>query len=150
MKIRLTQDASPPGAGTGEQKTEMKFLGVKAYMANLLTREIGKKKKLIPVYHRMSSDSLLQRMQHGGTQNANERLNSVVQVSQNCLKKSLGKSRIEAAAIMAIATFNEEASALSAVMERLWLETTVITVDAKRDEDQQRILKANVMTATVA
>ncbi len=41
-----------------------------------LTKEVGK--KLIPLYHRMSSDSLLQIMQHGGTQNANECLNSVI------------------------------------------------------------------------
>ncbi|KAL1276945.1 hypothetical protein QQF64_023618 [Cirrhinus molitorella] len=37
----------------------------KHHTKNFPSREVGK--KLIPVYHRMSSDSLLQRMQHGGT-----------------------------------------------------------------------------------
>jgi len=69
---------------------------------NFLTKEVGQ--KLLPVYHRMTSDSLLQRMQHGGTQNTNECLNSVIWA--RCQKTVfVGKSRIEAAAGMAIATF---------------------------------------------
>ncbi|KAI4814436.1 hypothetical protein KUCAC02_003632, partial [Chaenocephalus aceratus] len=96
----------------------------KLHAANFLKREVGQ--KLIPVYHRMSSDSLLQRMQHGGTQNANECLNSVIWA--RCPKTVfVGKSRVEEAASMAISTFNEGASAMLAVMEKLWLQSTAVT-----------------------
>ena len=106
---------------------------------NFLTRDVGK--QLIPVYHRMSSDSLLQRMQHGGTQNTNECLNSVIWA--RCPKTVfVGKSRVEAAASMAISTFNEGASAMLTVMERLWLQSTIVTVDAMRETDRFRIAKA--------
>lgn len=117
----------------------------KQHTGTYLTREVGK--KLLPIYHRMSSDSLLQRMQHGGTQNANECLNSVIW--SRCPKTVfVGKSRVEAAASMAIATFNEGASAMLAVMERLWLETTVVTINAVGDEDDKRITRADaVVTA---
>ena len=77
------------------------------HAGNSLSREVGQ--KLIPVYHRMSSDSLLTRMQHGGTQNANECLNSVIWA--RCPKTVfVGKTRVEAAASMAISIFNEAAS----------------------------------------
>lgn len=46
------------------------------HKSNYLSREVGQ--KLLPIYHRMSSDSLLQKMQHGGTQNNNECLNSII------------------------------------------------------------------------
>lgn len=98
-----------------------------------LTKESGK--KLIPLYHRMSSDSLLQRMKHGGTQNANECLNSVIW--PRCRKTVfLGKNRVEAAASMAISIFNEGASAMLSVMDRLWLETTEVTINAIKSVDK--------------
>ena len=76
----------------------------------------------------MSSDGLLQHMQHGGTQNANECLNSVTWA--RCPKTLfVGKSRVEAAASMAITTFNEGASAMLAVIEKLWVKSTVFTVN---------------------
>ena len=77
------------------------------HAGNSLSREVGQ--KLIPVYHRMSSDSPLTHMQHGGTQNANECLNSVIWA--RCPKTVfVGKTRVEAAASMAISIFNEAAS----------------------------------------
>ncbi|XP_058643478.1 uncharacterized protein LOC131547150 [Onychostoma macrolepis] len=112
-----------------------------------LTKEVGK--KLIPLYHRMSSDSLLQRMQHGGTQNANECLNSVIW--SRCPKTVfVGKNRMEAAASMAISTFNEGASAILSVMDRLWLETTEVTVSAIKSADKLRIVKADSVTSACA
>lgn len=117
----------------------------KHHTKNFLSREVGK--KLIPVYHRMSSDSLLQRMQHGGTQNANECLNSVIWA--RCPKTVfVGKSRVEAAASMAIATFNEGASAMLAVMDKLWLQCTVITVNTCSYTDMVRLSKANIFQST--
>ena len=94
----------------------------------------------------MSSDSLLQCMQHGGTQNANECLNSVIWA--RCPKTVfVGKNRVEAAASMAISTFNEGASAILTVMERLWLQTTVVTVDLMRETDMLRMSKAEAITS---
>lgn len=93
----------------------------------------------------MSSESLLQRMQHGGTQNANECLNSVIWV--RCPKTFfVGKSKLEAAASMAISTFNEGASAMLSVME-VWLQSTVVMVNSMRETDMLRILKVTTASA---
>ena len=118
----------------------------KHHSANFLARDVGQ--KLIPVYHRMSSDSLLKRMQHGGTQNANECLNSVIW--SRCPKTVfVGKRKLEAAASMAISTFNEGASCMLNVMEKLWLQSTNVTVSAMRETDRVRIKNAQaVITAT--
>jgi hypothetical protein len=81
-------------------------------------------------------------MQHGGTQNANECLNLVIWA--RCPKTVfVGKTRVEAAASMAISTFNEGASAMLAVMEKLWLQSTVVTVNRMKVDDMVRISKAN-------
>lgn len=97
----------------------------------------------------MSSDSLLQRMQHGGTQNANECLNSVLWA--RCPKTVfVGKHRVEAAASMAISSFNEGASAMLKVMENLWLESTLITVNAIEQADLLRVSKANAVQSACA
>lgn len=94
----------------------------------------------------MSSDSLLQKMQHGGTQNANECLNSVIWA--RCPKTVfVGKSKVEAAASMAFSTFNEGASAMLAVMEKLWLQSTAVTVSAMREHYLLSISKAEAVTS---
>jgi hypothetical protein len=112
------------------------------HAGNFLSKDVGQ--KLLPVYHRMSSDSLLQRMQHGGTQNANECLTSVIWA--RCPKTVfVGRSRVEAAASMAISTFNEGASAMLAVMEKLWLESTVVTITTIKETDMLRIAKADTI-----
>lgn len=117
----------------------------KHHSKNFLSREVGK--KLIPVYHRMSSDSLLQRMQLGGTQNANICLNSVIW--SRCPKTVfVGKNRVQAVASMAISTFNEGASTMLAVMEKLWLQTTVITVNSCNKTDMIRLSKAKMYQST--
>ena len=48
---------------------------------------------------------------------------------------------------MAISTFNEGASAILTVMERLWLQTTVVTVDVMRETDMLRMSKAEAITS---
>ena len=97
----------------------------------------------------MSSDSLLQCMQHGNTQNVNECLNSVIWA--RCPKTVfVGKSRVEAAVSMAISILNEDnggASAILTVMERLWLQTTVVTVEVMRETDMLRMSKAEAITS---
>ena len=81
---------------------------------------------MVPVYHRMSNDNVLKSMTHGGTQNANECLNSVI--GSRCPRTVfVGKSRI--AASMAVATFNEGATSISNVMNKLWLDSTLVTLE---------------------
>ena len=48
---------------------------------------------------------------------------------------------------MAISTFNEDASAILTVMERLWLQPTVVTVDVMRETDMLRMSKAEAITS---
>ena len=59
----------------------------------------------------------------------------------------VGKSRVEAAASMAISTFNEGASAMLAVMEKLRLQSTAVTVSAMREHYLLRISKAEAVTS---
>ena len=48
---------------------------------------------------------------------------------------------------MAISTFNEGASAILTVMERFWLQTTVVTVDVMRQTDMLRMSNAEAITS---
>ena len=56
-----------------------------------------------------------------------------------------GESKLEAAASMAISTFNEGASAMLSVME-LWLQSTVVMVNSMRETVIHRISKAEAVT----
>ena len=58
----------------------------------------------------------------------------------------VGKSRVKAATSMVI-SFNEGASAILTVMERLWLQTTVVTADVMRETDMLRMSKAEAITS---
>lgn len=114
---------------------------------NHLSREVGQ--KLLPIYHRMSGDSLLQKMQHGKTQNTNECLNSVIWA--RCPKTVfVGKNRVEAAVGMAITSFNEGASAILNVMASLWLQSTEITLNTIKEADMLRVTKANAIQSPQA
>ncbi|CAL8239935.1 unnamed protein product [Gadus morhua 'NCC'] len=60
------------------------------------------------------------------------------------------ENRVEAAASMAISSFNEGASAMLNVMANLWLESTLITVNTIKQADLLRVSKANaIQSATV-
>lgn len=52
---------------------------------------------------------------------------------------------MEAAASMAISTFNEGATAMLGVMDKLWLQSTVISVNAMRADDVLRIARASAV-----
>lgn len=73
MRLPCVTDANPHGAGTGKQRKMVWHQRVTMSMEPVLRQ---KRLAKCSLYHRMSSDSLLQRMQHWGTQNANECLNS--------------------------------------------------------------------------
>ncbi len=51
---------------------------------------------------------------------------------------------------MAISTFNEGASSMLSVMDRLWFETTEVTVSAIKSADKLRIVKADSVTSACA
>ena len=59
----------------------------------------------------------------------------------------MGKSRVKAATSRAFSTFNEGASVILTVMERLWLQTTVVTVDVMRETDKLRMFKVEAITS---
>ena len=50
---------------------------------------------------------------------------------------------------MAISTFNEGASAMLSVMERLWLQSTVVTVNAMRETDRFRMSKSEAYATSM-
>lgn len=75
-------------------------------------------KKMVPVYKRMSDQSLLTRMVHGCTQNTNECLNS--QIWRRCPKTVfMGKRRMDGAVANAVGVFNEGATELVQLMNKL-------------------------------
>ena len=65
-----------------------------------------------PIYERMSDPSLLERIEHGRTQNANECLNG--QIWARCPKTvHVGADRVNAAVASAVSNFNQGCSHLS-------------------------------------
>ena len=104
-----------------------------------LSREVAE--EMIPVYRRMSDEALLRRMIHGGTQNANECLNSQIWV--RCPKTSfMGKRRVEGAVARAVGVFNEGATDLARVMNRMWMDVSTTSVQLMKRADSRRIAAA--------
>ncbi|KAM3850480.1 protein Niban 1-like [Diretmus argenteus] len=80
-------------------------------------------------------------MAHGGTQNQNECLNSMIWA--RCQKTTFqGLACVQAAAGVAVAIFNEGAHALCGVMDRLWLDTSQHTIEHMTAVDEVRVRKA--------
>lgn len=50
---------------------------------------------------------------------------------------------------MVISTFSEDISAMLMVMEKLWLQSTLMILNAMRNDDMLRISKAIVLSANV-
>ena len=97
--------------------------------------------RMIPIYERMTNNTLLKRMTHGKTQNQNESLNSTIWA--RCLKTTfLGKDRIEAAIGSSIGKFNVGAQHLVDVMNQLWIDISVVTIDGVRQKDKRRLQSA--------
>lgn len=68
-----------------------------------------------PIYERMTDDTLLARIQHGRTQNANESLNG--QIWAKCPKTiHVGLGRVQAAVASAVSQYNQGYSHLSQVL----------------------------------
>lgn len=65
-------------------------------------------------------------------------------------KVFVGKSRIEAVANMAISDFIEDIFAMLVVMQKLWLQSTLVILNAMRNNDMTRISKANIVLSANA
>ncbi|XP_070202967.1 uncharacterized protein [Littorina saxatilis] len=102
----------------------------------------GVAEKMVPVFRRMSDEALLKRMQHGGTQNTNESLNNLVWL--RCPKAVfMGKGRVDGATARAVAVFNEGAFEITRVMNKLYVDLTLSTLESLGNRDQHRIRKAD-------
>ena len=105
--------------------------------------------KLLPLYRRMSDESLLRRMEHGGTQNNNECFNSTVWV--RCPKTAfMGKQRLMGCVARAVCAFNEGATEMMTVMNKMNLDIANITIDILQKKDQRRISRADAAHAASA
>ena len=103
---------------------------------------MGGGKKLIPVYHACHVTACFSAC-------SIETLKMQTSASTASYGRGVfvGKSRVKAATSMTISTCNEGASAILTVMERLWLHTTVVTVDVMRETDMLRMSKAEAITS---
>ena len=98
--------------------------------------------KMVPVFRRMSDEALLKRMQHGGTQNTNESLNNLVWL--RCPKTVfMGKGRVDGATARAVAIFNEGAFEITRVMNTLYVDLTLSTLESLGKRDRRRIGQAD-------
>ena len=96
-----------------------------------------------PVYERMSDPSLLQRIQHGRTQNANKCLNG--QIWAQCLKTvHVGADRVNAAVASAVSNFNQGRFHLSQVMNYLGVTPTAQLQEYQDSQDRKRRKKAEI------
>lgn len=97
---------------------------------------------LKPIYMDLSNDDLLERCKGGFTQNTNESLNN--KIWKYAPKKSFsGMNILKTAAFMAAATFNDGASAIMKIMERLNITAGQRAHDAFSSMDELRITQAN-------
>ena len=102
---------------------------------------------LKPIYARLGSRVLLEKCMHGYTQNANESLHSTVW--KFCPKELfLGKANIEIACALAVCNFNDGASSLIRVAERLELEPTPLCRDFCRQRTSKESRRASTRTVT--
>lgn len=98
--------------------------------------------KMVPVYKRMSDESLLKRMVHGGTQNNNECLNAMIWA--RCPKTSfMGLKRVQGSTARAVCAFNEGASEMLSVMNRMFIDVALITLHLLSKKDERRMSQAD-------
>ena len=105
--------------------------------------------KMIAVYRRMSEESLLKRMMHGGTQNTNECLNAMIW--NRCPKTSfMGFRRVKGAVSRAVCIFNEGANALIDVMNNLYIDVCHLTLKLLADRDERRMAQGDAAASADA
>lgn len=97
--------------------------------------------RMVGVYKRMSDQALLARLVHGGTQNANEAFNS--QIWLRCPKTVFfGKRRVDGAVARAVGLFNEGATDLTRVMNKMWVDISSNTLKSLNEQDRRRLKAA--------
>ena len=106
-------------------------------------------KEMVPIYDRLSDENLIQRMQKGKTQNANESLHNVIW--GRCPKTVfVGHRKLHGAVASAIAAFNEGAIHTSQVIRRMHIEPTELLNLYVEHTDSIRIHKSKQATSVVA
>ncbi|KAL8573387.1 hypothetical protein ACOMHN_032402 [Nucella lapillus] len=104
--------------------------------------------KMIPVYRRMSDEALLRRMTHGGTQNTNECLNATIWA--RCPKTYfMGMRRLQGSVARAVSAFNEGATEMLGIMNKLYVDISYITLELLTKKDQLRIRQADAVNSRV-
>ena len=105
-------------------------------VGTLLDRDVAQ--ELIPIYKRMTDDNLLLRMTTGGTQNANESLNSLIWLY--CPKTQfVGHQKVVCAVQSAVCRFNGGATATTERMRYLGIEPTEMQMACMVKTDQRRV-----------
>ena len=94
-----------------------------------------------PIYARLGSRSLLEKCVHGYTQNANECLHSTLW--RFCPKELFfGKVSIDLACALAVCSFNDGASSLTAIASRLGVQSTPLSQHHLRKKDYKRLSRS--------
>lgn len=105
-----------------------------------LSREVAE--KMVTIYKRMSDETLLRRMIHGGTQNTNECLNSTIWA--RCPKTSfLGLKRVQGSVARAVCIFNEGAHELVGLMNKMYMDISYDTLKLLAEKDGRRMKKGD-------
>ena len=107
-------------------------------VGTLLDRDVAQ--ELVLIYKRMTDDNLLLRMTTGGTQNANESLNSLIWMY--CPKTQfVGHQKVVCAVQSAVCRFNGGATAPTEMMQYLGIEPTDIQMACMVKNDQCSVRK---------
>ena len=105
-----------------------------------LSREVAE--KMLPVYRRMSDENLLQRMNHGGTQNTNECLNPTIWA--HCPKTLFWRLKhIEGSVARAVCVFNEGTHELVGLMNKMYMDISFDTLRLLAEKDERRMKKGD-------
>ena len=104
---------------------------------------------LKPIFDDLSSDTLLEKCQHGKTQNANESINQVIW--QRCPKDVfVGRTALEIGVASAVLSFNDGHQSLVNVFEKLGMEAGTFMKRYCFSTDTSRVKKMNKQCSTGA
>ena len=84
--------------------------------------------KMIPLYRHMSDEALLRCMTHGGTQNIKECISTSIWVRYP-KTSSMGMPRLQGSVAKAVSAFNEEATEMVSIMNKLYVDVSIITLE---------------------
>lgn len=98
-------------------------------------------KKVLPIYERLTSDSLLERCLSGMTQNANESIHSKIwaRIPKHIF---VSRKRVEVGTALSIAEFNSGSVGLHQFLENVGCKVGRVTMKRGKKRDNLRIRKA--------